>query len=150
MIKTPTLEPCPFCDYLAGRTPCAFVTRGPHVSVFMNRAQYEKGAVLLVPNQHVEHMLDLKPEVLGSLYAEAQRVARAVVSELGASAFNLFQNNGVSAGQTIPHCHTHLVPRYAGSDSRKIFREEEYPHTPLAQLEQLAQRLSRAIHVDTD
>lgn len=144
-IQTPEHESCPFCDYLSGAVPCAFVSRGAVVSVFMNRAQYEKGAVLLVPNQHLSHMLDLPPDVLSALYVEAQRIARGVIRAFGAEGFNLFQNNGTSAGQTIGHSHTHLVPRFRHSDSRRIFREEEFPHTPLHELEALAEQIRRAL-----
>ena len=144
-IPTPEHESCPFCDYLSGAVPCAFVSRGADVSVFMNRAQYEKGAVLLVPNQHIAHLLDVPPDVLCALYAEAQRIARGVIKAFGAEGFNLFQNNGICAGQTIGHSHTHLVPRYRHSDSRKIFREEEFPHTPFHELEVLADQIRRAL-----
>ena len=145
MFQSPDRDPCSFCEYLSGRTPCAFVTRGSDVSTFMNRAQYEKGTVLLVPNRHVENILDLDADLMLRLYQEAQRFAHAFITAFGAVGLNVFQNNGVKAGQTIPHCHTHLVPRYASSDPSRIFREEDYPHTALEDLEVLAGRLKSAL-----
>lgn len=57
---------------------------------------------------------------------------------------NVFQNNGVQAGQPIPHYHVHLVPRYPRRESR-IFREEHYPHTSLEQLRERAAILRKAL-----
>ena len=145
MFQIPPNHRCPFCDYLAGATPCAFVTRERSVSVFMNRAQYEKGAALLVPNAHLESILDLDRELMGDLLAEAQRIAHAMIRAFGAVGLNVFQNNGVRAGQTIAHYHLHLVPRYPDSESTRIFREEDYPHTPLALLQERAAILRDAL-----
>lgn len=145
MFQSPECDPCSFCDYLSGKTPCAFVTRGPDVSTFMNRAQYENGAVLIVPNRHIENILDLDANLMLSLYREAQRLAHAFIVAFGAIGLNMFQNNGVQAGQTIPHCHTHLVPRYPDSDSSRIFREEDYPHTSFEDLQAIAERLKSVL-----
>lgn len=107
----------------------------------MNRAQYEKGAVLLVPNRHVASVLDLDDELMHDVLAEAQRIAGAMIRAFGAVGLNLFQNNGVRAGQTISHYHLHLVPRYAESEPTRIFREEDYPHSPLELLRKRAAAL---------
>lgn len=145
MFHIPVNERCPFCDYLSGATPCAFVTRERTVSVFMNRAQYEKGAVLLVPNRHVQSVLDLDHELMHDVLAEAQRIARAMIHAFGAVGLNLFQNNGMRAGQTIPHYHLHLVPRYPDSEPARIFREEDYPHAPFELLRERAAALHSAL-----
>lgn len=145
MFETPVQDRCAFCDYLSGSVPCAFVIRGRRVSSFMNRAQYELGAVLLVPNRHLETILDLDNEVMADLYREAQRLAFGMIDAFGAAGLNMFQNSGIQAGQTIPHLHLHLVPRYPNSDSRCIFREEDYPHTAIDELELRAAKLRAAL-----
>jgi len=145
VFRIPSHDRCPFCDYLSGATPCAFVTQERTASAFMNRAQYEKGAVLLVPNRHRESILDLDRELMGDLGELAQRVAAAAIRAFGAVGLNVFQNNGVQAGQTIAHYHVHLVPRYPHSESHRIFREEEYPHAPFELLQQRAAALRKAL-----
>ncbi|HET6630598.1 MAG TPA: HIT family protein [Woeseiaceae bacterium] len=134
MFEVPAHEGCPFCDYLAGETPCAFVLRGDRVSAFLNRAQYEHGALLLVPNRHVATILDLDEELMQALYGAAQRIAQALIDAFGAVGMNMFQNNGVRAGQTIAHLHIHLVPRYRDSEPARIFREEDCPRTSIEEL----------------
>jgi histidine triad (HIT) family protein len=145
MFEIPTRDRCPFCDYLAGATPCAFVTRGSSVSAFMNRAQYERGAVLVVTNEHRETVLDLDEDLFRDLHSEAQRIARGMIKAFGAVGLNMFQNNGIRAGQTIAHYHLHLVPRYPDSLSTRIFREEDYPHSSLQELSQRAAELRAAM-----
>ena len=141
MITIPTHPGCPFCDYLSGAEPCAFVSRLDAVSSFLNRSQFERGATLIVPNAHHESLLDLEGDLVAQLYSEAQRIARAMVSAFGAVGFNVFSNSGVRAGQTIAHAHVHVVPRYQTSDPSKLFQESGFAVTPLHELEVLANEL---------
>src|SRR5690606_16808080 len=124
---------------------CAFVTRGPLLSSFLNRAQFERGAVLLVPNRHVESLLELDGELAAAIYPEAQRIARGLIRAFGAVGLNMFQNNGVRAGQTVSHFHVHLVPRYETSIPWQRFHESDFPHSPLDELERIAAQLRSAL-----
>ncbi|HEX6993853.1 MAG TPA: HIT family protein [Gammaproteobacteria bacterium] len=145
MIETPSHDTCPFCEYLSGAARCAFVTRGPLLSSFLNRAQFERGALLLVPNRHVESLLELDDTLMGAIYPEARCLAHALIRALGAVGLNMFQNNGVRAGQTVSHFHVHLVPRYASSVPWRRFHESEFPHTPIDELEALAAEIRGAL-----
>jgi histidine triad (HIT) family protein len=124
-ISLPTTNGCAFCDYLAGTRPCAFIRRTQLVSSFINLRQYEPGATLIVPNVHLRTALEVERELFGAIYSEAAEIGRALIRAFGATGLNIFQNNGVDAGQTEPHYHVHVVPRYPGSDPRKIFRSAE-------------------------
>ena len=132
---------CPFCAYLDGRAPCAFVTRERTVSAFLNRTQYERGALLVVPNAHVATVMEAPEALVADVHLEARRLATRLLERLGATGVNVFQNNGASAGQTVAHYHVHVVPRYPGSDPAQRFRERDFDHTPLAELQALAERL---------
>jgi histidine triad (HIT) family protein len=144
-IDVPQLEPCPFCEYLAGALPCALVTTGDTVSSLMNRTQYERGALLVMPNAHVATVLDADADLVADVYREAQRMARALVDMFAATGVNIYQNNGIVAGQTVPHYHVHVVPRYPSSDPAKRFREADYPPTPIEELHALATALKAGL-----
>lgn len=137
-IQYPEAASCPFCEYLDDRVPCAFVFRGPKVSVLLNPRQYERGALLVVPNVHSESIITVDDEQFHAVQAEARRMARLLVDRLDATGVNVFQNAGASAGQTVLHYHVHVVPRYAGSDPATRFREADYETTAQAELDQLA------------
>ena len=145
MFEIPKHAGCPFCEYIAGVRPCAFVSRNDRVSSFMNRTQYERGGLLVVPNAHRQTILELEVELLGSIYAEAQRLASAMARGLGALGVNVFHNSGVRAGQSIAHFHVHVVPRYESSEPWRSFHEAEFDHKPVEELEEIADVLRSAL-----
>lgn len=148
-IRAPSADTCPFCDYLAGRTECAFVVRGATVSAFVNLRQYERGAMLIVPQRHAVTALDLTREELSALHIEAVRVGRAAVQAFAATGLNIFQNNGIDAGQSVPHFHMHVVPRYPGGDPIKVFQAGKTPIAPFEERVQIAAAVRNAL-VPTD
>jgi histidine triad (HIT) family protein len=127
------LEPhdsCSFCGYLAGESACAFIVRDAQVAAFVNRTQYERGAMLVVPVAHRPTILEMQDAELAGVHTLAKRLASAAEKAFGAVGANVFQNNGVKAGQHVPHFHVHVVPRYESSDSEKIFLQREFAITP--------------------
>jgi histidine triad (HIT) family protein len=142
-LDLPLSDPCPFCEYLQERAPCAFVERTPTVTVFVNPTQYEPGALLIVSNVHVASVLDASEEMVRDIHQAAQRWAGRLLDVLGATGVNVFQNNGRSAGQTVAHYHVHVVPRYAGSDPSRRFRESEFTRASDEELSATAAQLAR-------
>ena len=143
-LEIPQLELCPFCAYLAGTEPCVFVLQGERVSSLLNRTQYERGALLVVSNTHIESVLQADQSLIGDIYREARRLAHLVADRLGATGVNIFQNNGISAGQTVPHLHVHVVPRYPSSDPGRRFREADFAAASVEELRMIADHLRGA------
>jgi histidine triad (HIT) family protein len=146
-IRLPVCDPCPFCAYLAGTNPCAFVTRTPLVAAIVNVRQYERGAMLVIPTDHRPTVFDLEPDLLAAGYAEAARVGAAAVRAFGATGLNIFQNNGTPAGQSIPHHHIHVVPRYPTSVRNRLFHEDDFPPVPFDELLSIAEAIGGALKV---
>ena len=144
-IRLADLPVCPFCEYVAGTGECAFIRRGPLVSSFVNRAQYEAGALLIVPNLHLPTVLDLGAETLAAASAEAQLLGRALVNGFGATGLNIFQNNGVDANQHLPHYHLHVVPRYPGSDPTRIYLQDAFTPISLPEQRKVAENIRSAV-----
>ena len=140
-LEMPRREPCPFCEYLNGTEPCAFIYRDDAISSFVNRTQYEHGALLIAPNHHYQSIIDIDEAVFTRLYLAARRHANALIDGFGATGVNIYQNSGISAGQTVPHFHIHVVPRYGLNDPGKRFREAEFEPSPLEDLEMVARQI---------
>ena len=134
-------DPCPFCRYLAEELECAIVAEDPLAVALVNRTQYERGAVLVTPRRHCATILKASDAELLSLYRLARRVAHAAEQALGASGVNVYQNNGLTAGQHVPHLHVHVVPRYPDSDPARMFRQQDFPISPLADQPHIAEAL---------
>ncbi len=112
--ELPELEPCPFCEFLTGNAElgCAVVFADELTAAFINPGQIEVGHTLVVPNRHVPTILELTEPELGALSLATHKVARALHTAFKPDGMTLFQNNGVVSGQTVPHYHVHVVPRY--------------------------------------
>ena len=107
----PMNPPCPFCNLppdriLAADGPCLAFRDGLPVSA---------GHTLIIPRRHVASFRDLAPDE----WAAAHRLAQKLAADLQAadpaiSGFNFGANDGEAAGQSVFHCHLHLIPRRAG------------------------------------
>ena len=72
------------------------------------------GHTLIIPKHHTTSVFDLSPEAFISL-REALHWAKTHLDQAFApDSYNLGINDGPAAGQTVPHLHVHLIPRYHG------------------------------------
>ncbi|HET6951919.1 MAG TPA: HIT family protein [Acidimicrobiales bacterium] len=121
-------RPCTFCEIVAGRVP-AHVVLDDEVAVgFLDVRPLFPGHTLLVPRDHHETLADLPVPLLGPYFARAQRLAAVMESAAGMGAAGSFVavNNRVS--QSVPHLHTHVVPRNRKDGLRGFF----WPRTKYA------------------
>ena len=70
---------------------------------------------LIIPKRHVENYFDLNEketiacdQLIRKIKKEIERIDPSV------KGFNIGTNSGKVAGQSIMHCHIHLIPRRAG------------------------------------
>jgi histidine triad (HIT) family protein len=111
---------CIFCRIAAGEIPAERVYEDDHVLAFLDLSPLEPGHVLLVPRDHHELFEDLPAATLAAFGAATARLAAAAKQAAGAEATTLAVNNGRAAGQEVPHCHLHIVPRRAGDSGGAI------------------------------
>ena len=114
-----TSPDCVFCSIVAGDVPADVVLETDTLLAFLDQRPVFKGHVLLVPREHVVTLPDLPADLRDPFLAAAQRIATAVVDELGAQGSFVAINNTVS--QSVPHLHLHVVPRTKGDGLRGFF-----------------------------
>ena len=73
-----------------------------------------KGHVLLIPKGHYETYFDLPKEYVLELHGIILKVKKKLDEKFNPSGYNIGANCGKSGGQTIMHCHIHIIPRYDG------------------------------------
>lgn len=73
-----------------------------------------EGHTLIIPNEHVETYFNLSPSQKESLHFAIEKVKEFLDNKFHPQGYNIGINCGEAAGQTIPHCHIHVIPRYEG------------------------------------
>lgn len=136
------MKACLFCEIVAGRRPAQVVSSGPETVAFLDHRPLFPGHLLLVPRAHHETLMDLPAELLEPLFAEAQRLGRALERGLGAEGVFVALNNRVS--QSVPHLHVHVVPRRRG-DGLKGFFWPRFPYRDVAHEQDTAEQLRRTL-----
>jgi histidine triad (HIT) family protein len=97
--------------------------------------------LLVIPKRHAPTILDLQADEAAAVIRHVHRLAQALIGAFDPSGLNIFQNNGISAGQTVAHYHVHVVPRYPGDPGDKVFHADEVEPTPIEERLAIAQRI---------
>lgn len=110
---------CVFCGIVAGSVPAFVVADTPDGMAFLDTRPVFKGHVLVVPRPHIVQLTELPTSSLPGYFGLVQRLSAAVPAALGATGTFVAMNNLVS--QSVPHLHTHVVPRTKGDGLRGFF-----------------------------
>ncbi|WP_455432754.1 HIT family protein [Streptosporangium soli] len=135
-------DDCLFCSIAAGDLPAHVVFADDTVIGFLDTRPVFKGHVLVVPRAHVETLTDLPPGLVGPYFERVQRIARAVEDGLAAAGTFVAINNRVS--QSVPHLHTHVVPRNR-KDGLRGFFWPRVKYTDPAEADAYAQKIQSAL-----
>ena len=115
----PTHDPhCIFCKIVRGEVPSAGVLETAETVAFLDINPLNPGHTLLVPREHHAHLGELPEALAAAAGSLLPRLCRAVKAATGAEGLNVIINNGRVAGQTIDHCHWHIIPRFANDPVR--------------------------------
>jgi histidine triad (HIT) family protein len=110
---------CLFCGIAAGTVEADVVLSTPEAVGFLDVRPLFPGHTLIVPREHVVTLPDLPAGLRDPFLEAGQRLARAVVTGLGAQGSFVAMNNTVS--QSVAHLHLHVVPRTKGDGLRGFF-----------------------------
>ena len=101
---------CPFCSPLPER----IVLNGSVAMALWDSYPLNPGHVLLIPRRHVASWFEATAAERDEMLRLADDSRRIVLERHSPDGFNLGINDGAAAGQTVPHLHLHLIPRYRG------------------------------------
>ena len=111
---------CVFCAIAAGEIPSFKVYEDDLVLAYLDINPFTEGHTLVIPKAHSTGLLDTPPDILREIVVRVQKVAARIKDALPCDGFNVLQNNGPAAGQTVPHLHFHIVPRLGSSVAQDI------------------------------
>lgn len=108
------MENCIFCKIANGEIPAATLYEDENFRVILDLGPASKGHALILPKSHAANIYELSDEMAAKAMVLAKKMATAMTAALKCDGFNIVQNNGECAGQTVFHFHMHLIPRYKG------------------------------------
>ena len=128
---------CIFCKIANGEIPSATVYEDPDFRVILDLGPASKGHALILPKHHYADLCELDETVGAKVLEVAAKIGRAMKSGLGCAGFNLVQNNGEVAGQTVFHFHMHLIPRYKGDKAGILWEPKTTTPEEMQEVERL-------------
>ena len=101
---------CPFCEPKKENV----LYEDGLIRILIDSYPANRGHLLVVPRRHVEKWEDLREEEKTALLQGMELSMNALRKALNPDAFNVGMNLGREAGQTVPHLHLHVIPRWKG------------------------------------
>lgn len=103
-------ESCPFCSL----KPERIIFSSQSFNVILDGFPVSPGHTLLIPKKHIASLFELTGVQFQELFSVLHRVKSDLDKSYSPDSYNVGINDGPAAGQTVPHLHIHLIPRYAG------------------------------------
>ena len=101
-------ENCPFCGDpdTVSENELAFA----HYDTY----PVNPGHCLIIPRRHLAEYFEATADEKRAIWELVEEVKPVIDREFGPDGYNVGVNIGKAAGQSIPHLHIHVIPRYAG------------------------------------
>nr|MCR4591432.1 HIT family protein [Lachnospiraceae bacterium] len=103
-------DDCIFCKLANGIIPTNYIYEDDDFKVILDAGPATKGHALILPKEHYADIYELPSDLAGRAFTLAKKIAAHNTTVLKADGFNIVQNNGETAGQTVFHFHLHLIP----------------------------------------
>ena len=108
-----------FCKIVKGEIPCYKVYEDDICLAFLDVNPVSKGHTLVIPKSHFDDVIDCNTEVYAHVMMIVKRLSTLIMKKMDAKGLNIVTNAKEVAGQTVPHFHVHIIPRYNDCDGYK-------------------------------
>ena len=136
---------CIFCKLASGEIPTNTIYEDDMFRVILDAAPASKGHALILPKEHYANLYEIDTETAGEVMKLAKKMAIHMTDVLKCDGFNLVQNNGEVAGQTVFHFHLHLIPRYKHmkNDDILLWNHEKYTEN---EMKEICAEITKGLH----
>lgn len=107
---------CLFCKIANHDIPASIVYEDPHVIAFLDINPVTKGHTLILPKKHYDDFTQCPSYLVARIHGIARLLTKHYDTVLSPCGYNLLSNAHEAAGQSVPHVHFHLIPRYDSTD----------------------------------
>ena len=101
---------CPFCSPKRDE----IVVENDLCYARWDKLPVSDGHILIIPFRHVRDLFGLTTDEWTATFALVEECKQVIESTRSPDGYNIGWNVGIPAGQTIMHCHCHVIPRYHG------------------------------------
>ena len=104
-------NPCIFCNVRKED----MIYENEYAFVSYDSYPVSKFHCLIIPKRHIRNYFDLDEKELNACNQLIKKIRSKIEKDDNlVKGFNIGTNAGIVAGQTIMHCHIHLIPRRKG------------------------------------
>ena len=114
------MKDCIFCKIISGEVPCYKIYEDDYCLAFLDISNDIYGHTLVIPKKHYESVMTSDNATLGRVIETCKKIGNHYVKNCGFDGFNIINNSGKAAEQSVPHVHFHILPRKL-DDGEKVF-----------------------------
>lgn len=130
-------DDCIFCKIANGEISSSTIFENDRFKAFFDLGPATKGHALIIPKAHFDNVYELDDDLASEVFVLARKLSIAMKDAFKADGFNIVQNNGALAGQSVFHFHMHLIPRYQNDNAIKFWKSGKTTSDELAKLQEL-------------
>lgn len=108
--RVPINAACPFCSPNSRRV----VAENRYAFAMLDGFPLSKGHTLVIPRRHIGSVFEASRKEITAVWTLIEQIRTGLMRTDSPAGFNIGLNDGPAAGQTVPHLHIHIIPRYAG------------------------------------
>lgn len=125
------LDPnCIFCKIVTGEAPSFKVYETKHSLAFLAKPPVSHGHTLIIPKYHSRTLTD--PGLPDEFLADIGPILRKIAVMNNEDSYNIIQNNGRSAWQSVDHVHFHVVTKPKDQPKQGlVLTQESWPSYPV-------------------
>jgi diadenosine tetraphosphate (Ap4A) HIT family hydrolase len=123
-VGTTDAQICPFCDIAQAESPRSnhprIIAENDYAFIIRDAYPVSSGHSLIIPKRHIGSYFKTSKGEKACIAELLELAKKQLDQEFQPDAYNIGINDGPAAGQTVAHCHLHVIPRYAveGEDPR--------------------------------
>lgn len=127
---------CIFCKIAAGEILSKTIYEDQEFRVILDISPATRGHALIIPKEHYADLYEMPNDIVAQAMVLAKKMAAHMTKVLQCDGFNIVQNNGEAAGQTVFHFHMHLIPRYVkdGNQEKLSWNHLDLPENELDEI----------------
>ncbi|MFH0890405.1 MAG: HIT family protein [Candidatus Liptonbacteria bacterium] len=133
------MENCIFCRLVAKEIPCVSIYETAQALAFLDIHPRAVGHTMVIPKVHAATLTDLSESEITPLFSVVKKVAQKIQTALRPDGMTIGINQGEASGQTIPHLHVHIIPRFKDDGGGSIHSVVDNP--PREELNVIAEKL---------